>query len=78
MDKSFEKLINRVLDGRYKIESVVGIGGMAYVLRAADMQNGNRPVAIKVLNEEFNRDENAVKRFVNHCDGRFSKYCKNI
>ena len=68
MDKSFEKLINRVLDGRYKIESVVGIGGMAYVLRAADMQNGNRPVAIKVLNEEFNRDENAVKRFVNESE----------
>ena len=56
MDKSFEKLINRVLDGRYKIESVVGIGGMAYVLRAADLQNGNRPVALKVLNAAFNRD----------------------
>ncbi|MBP3580684.1 MAG: protein kinase, partial [Clostridia bacterium] len=68
MDKSFEKLINRVLDGRYRIESVVGIGGMAYVLRAADMQNGSRPVAIKVLNEEFNRDENAVKRFVNESE----------
>ncbi len=68
MDKSFEKLINRVLDGRYRIESVVGIGGMAYVLRAADMQNGGRPVAIKVLNEEFNRDENAVKRFVNESE----------
>ncbi len=68
MDKSFEKLINRVLDGRYRIESVVGIGGMAYVLRAADLQNGSRPVAIKVLNEEFNRDENAVKRFVNESE----------
>ncbi len=68
MDKSFEKLINRVLDGRYKIESVVGIGGMAYVLLASDMQNGNRPVAVKVLNEEFNKDENAVKRFVNESE----------
>lgn len=68
MDKSFEKLINRILDGRYKIESVVGIGGMAYVLRAADLKNGSRPVAIKVLNEEFNRDENAVKRFMNESE----------
>ena len=68
MDKSFEKLINRILDGRYRIESVVGIGGMAYVLKAADLQNGSRPVAIKVLNEEFNRDENAVKRFINESE----------
>ena len=30
MEKSFDKLINRVLDGRYKIENVLGIGGMAY------------------------------------------------
>ena len=65
MDNSFEKLINRVLDGRYKIENVVGIGGMAYVLKAIDLKEDNRPVAIKILNEEFNGDENAVKRFVN-------------
>ena len=65
MENSFEKLINRVLDGRYKIENVVGIGGMAYVLKAIDLKQENRPVAIKILNEEFNGDENAVKRFVN-------------
>ena len=68
MDNSFEKLINRVLDGRYKIENVVGIGGMAYVLKAVDLQMNNRTVAIKVLNEEFNCDENAVKRFVNESE----------
>lgn len=68
MDNSFEKLINRVLDNRYKIENVVGIGGMAYVLKATDLKNENRPVAIKILNEEFNRDENAVKRFINESE----------
>ncbi len=65
MDNSFEKLINRVLDGRYRIEDVLGIGGMAYVLKATDLQSDNRTVAIKILNDEFNNDENAVKRFVN-------------
>ncbi len=65
MDNSFEKLINRILDNRYKIENVVGIGGMAYVLKAIDLKDNNKPVAIKILNEEFNSDENAVKRFVN-------------
>ncbi len=68
MDNSFDKLINRILDGRYKIENVVGIGGMAYVLKASDLQKDGRPVAIKVLNEEFNSDENAVKRFVNESE----------
>lgn len=68
MDNSFEKLINRVLDNRYKIENVVGIGGMAYVLKAIDLKNENRPVAIKILNEEFNSDESAVKRFINESE----------
>lgn len=68
MDNTYEKLINRVLDGRYKIENVVGIGGMAYVLKATDLMNENKPVAIKVLNEEFYGDENAVKRFVNESE----------
>ncbi|MBE6682110.1 MAG: PASTA domain-containing protein [Ruminococcaceae bacterium] len=68
MDNSFEKLINRVLDSRYKIENVVGIGGMAYVLKAIDLKQENRPVAIKILNQEFNSDENAVKRFVNESE----------
>lgn len=68
MDNSFEKLINRVLDSRYKIENVVGIGGMAYVLKAIDLKQEGRPVAIKILNQEFNGDENAVKRFVNESE----------
>ena len=68
MDNTYEKLINRVLDGRYKIENVVGIGGMAYVLKATDLMKDNAPVAIKVLNEEFYDDENAVKRFVNESE----------
>lgn len=68
MDNTFEKLINRVLDGRYKIENVVGIGGMAYVLKAIDLMNDNKPVAIKILNDEFNSDENAVKRFLNESE----------
>ena len=68
MDNSFDKLIDRVLDGRYKIENVVGIGGMAYVLKAIDLKDDNKPVAIKILNDEYNGDENAVKRFVNESE----------
>ena len=61
---SFEKLVNRIIDKKYKIESVVGVGGMAYVLKATDITDG-KLVAIKFLSEEFKNDERAVKRFIN-------------
>lgn len=61
---SIEKLINQVLDEKYKIESAVGVGGMAYVLKAKDLTDG-KEVAIKILNDEFKNDERAVKRFIN-------------
>lgn len=77
MEKSFDKLINRVLDGRYKIENVLGIGGMAYVLKASDIKE-NRTVAIKILNDEFNTDELAVKRFVNESKAVSMLSCPNI
>lgn len=63
-NNSYEKLINRILDKRYRIENVVGVGGMAYVLKAHDIVD-NRDVAIKILNDEFRDDERAVKRFIN-------------
>ena len=52
---SYDKLINRIIDKRYKIETVVGVGGMAYVLRAKDLTTG-RDVAIKILSDEFKDD----------------------
>lgn len=61
---SFDKLINRILDKKYKIENVVGVGGMAYVLKAKDLEN-DRTVAIKILSDEYKDDERAVKRFIN-------------
>ncbi len=63
-NNSYDKLINRIIDKRYKIETVVGVGGMAYVLRAKDMTTG-RDVAVKILSDEFKDDERAVKRFIN-------------
>ncbi len=61
---SFDKLINRIIDKRYKIENVVGVGGMAYVLKARDLV-AEQDVAIKILSDEFKDDERAVKRFIN-------------
>lgn len=63
MDK-YEAFIGKVLDGRYKILELVGVGGMAFVLKAEDLAM-NRIVAIKVLNDQYNGDAQAEKRFIN-------------
>ena len=62
--ESYEKYVGAVLDGRYKIEKIIGIGGMAVVYKAHDMLM-NRPVAVKMLKDEIAGDEESVKRFVN-------------
>ncbi len=63
MDDS-KQYIGAVFDGRYKIERVVGIGGMAFVYEATDLTH-NRKVAIKLLKDKFSDDTRAVKRFIN-------------
>ena len=60
----YEAFIGKVLDGRYKILGLVGVGGKAFVLKAEDLAM-NRIVAIKVLNDQYNGDEQAEKRFIN-------------
>ena len=59
-----DNLIGRKLDGRYAIESMVGVGGMANVYRGTDLQTGNA-IAVKVLKEEFLDNEELVRRFKN-------------
>ncbi len=59
-----DNLIGRRLDGRYLIQSLVGVGGMANVYRGVDEKNGNA-IAVKVLKEEFLDNEELVRRFKN-------------
>jgi len=51
-----------LLDKRYEILSVVGTGGMATVYKGKDRVL-NRMVAIKVLKQEFNADDDFVEKF---------------
>ncbi|MEG1932271.1 MAG: protein kinase, partial [Pygmaiobacter sp.] len=61
MDDMF---LGKRLDGRYEIEKLIGVGGMANVYRAADLLE-HRTVAIKILREEFLGNEDLVRRFKN-------------
>jgi hypothetical protein len=55
-------VVGHLLAGRYEIERVVGTGGMATVFRAFDTVL-ERPVALKVLDEDQTSDEQSLERF---------------
>jgi eukaryotic-like serine/threonine-protein kinase len=59
---TFDTLIGHVLDGRYRILSKLGTGGMASVYLAEDQELGRR-VAIKLLDDRHAQDEQFVERF---------------
>lgn len=52
----------QIVDGRYRLTGRIGAGGMADVWKADDTELG-REVALKVLYENFARDEEFVERF---------------
>ena len=60
----YDSYIGRVFDGRYTIEKKIGVGGMAVVYEAYDSVM-KRPVALKLLKDEFAEEDQSVKRFIN-------------
>src|SRR5688500_1348182 len=57
-----DPLIGQVLDGRYRVESVLGEGGMGLVYKAVHVAL-KKPLAIKVLRPEVSKNEQIVARF---------------
>lgn len=55
-------MVQRILDQRYELEELIGGGGMADVYKARDCLL-NRPVAVKILHEEFKQDKEFVDKF---------------
>ena len=59
-----ENYIGKIIDNRYEVLSLVGVGGMSNVYKAVDKRTGAE-VAIKFLKEEFFENEELVRRFKN-------------
>jgi len=60
--KLTDPLIGRVLDGRYQIERLLGMGGMGAVYLANHTGVG-KPVAVKIMHAQFMLDERTTQRF---------------
>lgn len=59
-----DRYIGKKLEGRYLIQEMIGVGGMANVYKATDLVE-NRLVAVKFLRDEYNDNEEFCRRFKN-------------
>lgn len=57
-----DTLVGFLLDGRYRLDSLIGAGGMGEVYQATHIHLDTE-VAIKLLKPEFGSDQTALKRF---------------
>jgi eukaryotic-like serine/threonine-protein kinase len=55
--------VGSVLGGKYRLERLLGVGGMGCVYAATHLRNGNR-VAVKILHGELSLDAGLRARFV--------------
>jgi serine/threonine-protein kinase len=64
VDKTLDdSLVGQVLDGRYRVDSLIAHGGMATVYLATDRRL-DRVVALKVMHPELARHNEFVSRFI--------------
>lgn len=57
-----ERYIGQILNGRYQINEIIGVGGMAVVYKAYDHLLA-RNVAVKILKDEYMKNEEFRHRF---------------
>lgn len=59
-----DNYVGKKLDGRYEIQELIGVGGMAVVYKAYDRID-DRIVSIKILKDEYLGNEEFTRRFKN-------------
>lgn len=57
-----EKLLGRIIENKYKLDAILGIGGMGTVFRSTRLNLGDQ-VAVKILHPELMQDREAAERF---------------
>src|ERR1700754_5214285 len=57
-----DPLVGTVLDGRYRVETLIDTGGMSGVYRGLDLRL-DRPVALKVMDSRYAGDNQFLARF---------------
>jgi serine/threonine-protein kinase len=57
-----DPLVGSVLDGRYRVDTMIATGGMSAVYRGLDMRL-DRPVALKVMDSRYAGDTQFMTRF---------------
>lgn len=72
-----DKYIGQVLNQRYVVNEIIGVGGMAVVYKAYDRVAG-RVVAVKILKDEFMSDAQFRRRFANESKAITMLSHKNI
>ncbi|NUS84906.1 MAG: Stk1 family PASTA domain-containing Ser/Thr kinase [Streptomyces sp.] len=58
-----DPLVGQLLDGRYRVEARIAVGGMATVYRAVDTRL-DRVLALKVMHQSLATDDAFVERFI--------------
>lgn len=72
-----DKFLGRTLEGRYLIEELIGVGGMANVYRGFDRLE-HRPVAVKILRDEYSQNDEFLRRFRDESRAIYSLNHPNI
>ena len=72
-----DNVVGKMLEGRYLIENLIGVGGMANVYHGFDTAE-NRPVAIKMLRDEYAGNTDSLRRFRNESKAIYSLDHPNI
>jgi serine/threonine-protein kinase len=57
-----DPLVGAVLDGRYRVDTLIATGGMSSVYRGLDLRL-DRPVALKIMDSRYSGDQQFLTRF---------------
>lgn len=72
-----DMFLGRTLEGRYLIEELIGVGGMANVYRGFDRIE-HRQVAVKILRDEYVQNQEFLRRFRDESRAIYSLNHPNI